>query len=104
MMDTAGFEVYDLGRDVQISDFVQKAKEVKSGIICMSTLMTTTMQNMKCVIDQLVSEGIRDQFKIMVGGGPLSKNFSDKIRSGLLHSQCSRSGKVAQKLAAELNN
>lgn len=78
MMDTAGFEVYDLGRDVQISDFVQKAKEVKSGIICMSTLMTTTMQNMKCVIDQLVSEGIRDQFKIMVGGGPLSKNFSDK--------------------------
>lgn len=104
MMDTAGFEVYDLGRDVQISDFVQKAKEVKSGIICMSTLMTTTMQNMKCVIDQLVSEGIRDQFKIMVGGGPLSKNFSDKIGADCYTANAAEAAKVAQKLAAELNN
>lgn len=103
MMDTAGFEVYDLGRDVQISDFVQKAKEVKSGIICMSTLMTTTMQNMKCVIDELVSEGIRDQFKIMVGGGPLSKNFSDKIGADCYTANAAEAAKVAQKLAAELN-
>ena len=98
-------EVYDLGRDVQISDFCSEGKEVKGRIICMSTLMmTTTMQNMKCVDDQLVSEGIRDQFKIMVGGGPLSKNFSDKIGADCYTANAAEAAKVAQKLAAELNN
>lgn len=104
MMDTAGFEVYDLGRDVQVSDFVQKAKEVQKGIICMSTLMTTTMQNMKRVIDELVSEGIRDRFKIMVGGGPLSKNFSDKIGADCYTANAAEAAKVAQKLAVDFNS
>ena len=79
MMETAGFEMYDLGRDVPLSSFVEKAKEVNADIIAMSTLMTTTMGGMKTVIDQLQEEGIRDSVKVMVGGSPISRRFADEI-------------------------
>ena len=79
MLDTAGFEMYDLGRDVPLDNFVDKAVEVGDSIICMSTLMTTTMIGMKTVIDKLKERGIRDQFKIMVGGSPISQKYADEI-------------------------
>lgn len=79
MLDTAGFEMYDLGRDVPLDNFVDKAVEVGASIICMSTLMTTTMIGMKTVIDKLKERGIRDQFKIMVGGSPISQKYADEI-------------------------
>ena len=79
MLDTAGFEMYDLGRDVPLDNFVDKAVEVGASIICMSTLMTTTMIGMKTVIDKLKERGIRDQFKIIVGGSPISQKYADEI-------------------------
>ena len=79
MLDTAGFEMYDLGRDVPLDNFVDKAVEVGASIICMSTLMTTTMIGMKTVIDKLKERGIRDQFKILVGGSPISQKYADEI-------------------------
>ena len=79
MLDTAGFEMYDLGRYVPLDNFVDKAVEVGASIICMSTLMTTTMIGMKTVIDKLKERGIRDQFKIMVGGSPISQKYADEI-------------------------
>lgn len=79
MLDTAGFEMYDLGRDVPLDNFVDKAVEVGASIICMSTLMTTTMIGMKTVIDKLKERGIRDQFKIMIGGSPISQKYADEI-------------------------
>ncbi len=79
MMETAGFEMYDLGRDVPLDVFIEKAKEVNADLICMSTLMTTTMSGMKTVIDKLNEQGIRDNFKIMVGGSPISRKFADDI-------------------------
>ena len=79
MLDTAGFEMYDLGTDVPLDNFVDKALEVGASIICMSTLMTTTMIGMKTVIDKLKERGIRDQFKIMVGGSPISQKYADEI-------------------------
>ena len=79
MLDTAGFEMYDLGRDVPLDNFVDKAVEVGASIICMSTLMTTTMIGMNTVIDKLKERGIRDQFKIMVGGSPISQKYADEI-------------------------
>ena len=102
MMDTAGFEVYDLGRDVAVSDFIAKAKEVGSGLVCMSTLMTTTMANMGRVIEGLKEAGIRDNFKVMVGGGPLSKSFADKIGADAYTSNAAEAAKVAQELAETL--
>lgn len=79
MMETAGFDMYDLGRDVPLDRFVEKAKEVDADLVCMSTLMTTTMTGMKTVIEKLKEAGIRDQVKVMVGGSPISRRFADEI-------------------------
>ena len=79
MMETAGFEMYDLGRDVPLDQFIEKAQEVDADLICMSTLMTTTMGGMQTVIEKLKDQGIRDKFKVMVGGSPISKKFADDI-------------------------
>ena len=69
--------MYDLGRDVPLDQFIEKAKEVDADLICMSTLMTTTMGGMQTVIEKLKDQGIRD--KVMVGGSPISKKFADDI-------------------------
>lgn len=79
LMDTNGFEMYDLGRDVPLEKFIDKAEEVGADIIAMSTLMTTTMGGMKKVIEILNERGIRDKYKVMVGGSPISKKFADEI-------------------------
>jgi corrinoid protein of di/trimethylamine methyltransferase len=79
MLETAGFDVIDLGRDISAKTFVKKAKEENAEIIAISTLMTTTMEGMNEVIQILKKEKIRDEFKIMIGGGPVSQSFADKI-------------------------
>jgi len=79
MSESGGFEVYDLGRDVPLADFVQTAEEKEADFICMSTLMTTTMGGMKTVIDMLHEKGIRNKYKVMIGGGPISQKFADEI-------------------------
>ncbi len=79
MMETAGFEMFDLGRDVPLDSFVEKAKEVDADLIMMSTLMTTTMPGMKEVINKLKEQGIRDSIKVMVGGSPISQKYAEDI-------------------------
>jgi corrinoid protein of di/trimethylamine methyltransferase len=79
MLETSGFEVIDLGRDIPPVKFVEKAKETDAKIIALSTLMTTTMDGMEEVINILREQKIRDQFKVIVGGGPISQGFADKI-------------------------
>lgn len=96
MMETEGFEVIDLGRDVPPRDFVDKAKEIQADIICMSTLMTTTMDGMEEVIKLLKEEGIRDKVTVMIGGGPISQNFADKIGADVYTTDASRAAKRAK--------
>ncbi|OLS02194.1 corrinoid protein [Tissierella creatinophila] len=79
MLETAGFEMYDLGRDVPLRNFVDKAKEVDADLICLSTLMTTTMPGMKDVVDMLKEENLNKKIKVMIGGGPISQTYCDKI-------------------------
>ncbi|KNF09107.1 dimethylamine corrinoid protein 2 [Gottschalkia purinilytica] len=79
MLDTAGFDMIDLGRDVPLQNFVDKVKEVNASFVCMSTLMTTTMGGMGTVIELLKEAGIREQVKVIIGGGPISKKFADTI-------------------------
>ena len=81
MLETAGFEIIDLGRDIPPQDFVNKAKEAGASIIALSTLMTTTMEGMAEVIRILKRENIRDRFKVIIGGGPISQSFADKIEA-----------------------
>ncbi|MGO5075116.1 corrinoid protein [Clostridium sporogenes] len=101
MMETEGFEVVDLGRDVPPRDFVDKAKEIEADIICMSTLMTTTMDGMEEVIKLLKEEGIREKVTVMIGGGPISQNFADKIGADVYTTDASKAAKYAKKIVAE---
>lgn len=79
MLETAGFEMYDLGRDVPLRNFIDKAKEVDADLICLSTLMTTTMPGMKDIVDMLREENLNTKVKVMIGGGPISQTYCDKI-------------------------
>jgi dimethylamine corrinoid protein len=79
MLQSAGFEVYDLGRDVPVKDFIEKAKEVNADMIGLSALMTTTLQGQRDVIELLKEEGLRDRVKVMVGGAPATQAWADKI-------------------------
>ena len=98
MLETAGFDMYDLGRDVPLDAFIEKAKEVDADIIAMSTLMTTTMGGMGTVIKKLEEAGIRDTVKVMIGGGPISRKFADEIGA----EGYSRNAVEAVKLAKQL--
>ena len=100
MLDVAGIEVHDLGRNVPLRQFVEKAKEVEASLICMSTLMTTTMDHMATVIEMLKEEGIRDRFKVMVGGGPISPAFAELIGADGYASNASGAAKLAVQLCA----
>lgn len=79
MCESAGFEVYDLGRDVPLEEFINKAQEKQCDFICMSTLMTTTMAGMRTVIEKLKEQGIREKYKVIIGGGPVSQRFANDI-------------------------
>ena len=98
MMEASGFEVYDLGRDVKLESFIAKAEEVNSDIICMSTLMTTTMEGMKTVIDRLKERNIRDKYKIMIGGGPISQRFAEMIGADLYTKDANEAVRKAKEL------
>ncbi len=79
MLETAGFEMIDLGRDVPLQSFVDKVKEVNASFVCLSTLMTTTMAGMNTVVELLKEAGIREQVKVVIGGGPISNKYAETI-------------------------
>ena len=79
MLETGGFDVYDLGRDVALDTFVDYVRDNDVDILCMSSLMTTTMPGMGKVIEKLKKADLRDKVKIMVGGAPVSPAFAEKI-------------------------
>lgn len=98
MLETAGFEVIDLGRDVPAREFVDRAKSVGADFIGISTLMTTTMDGIREVISLLEQEQIRDQFKVMVGGGPISQGFADRIGADGYAVNAAEAVRLARKL------
>ena len=100
MMETGGFEVLDLGRDIPPAEFVNKAEEYGADIIGIATLMTTTMPGMQEVVDILANKGIRDKFKVIVGGGPISPAFAKKIGADGYARNAADAVKVAQNLLA----
>ncbi|MBF8982866.1 corrinoid protein [Lutibacter sp. B2] len=102
MLETTGFEVIDLGRDVPPIDFVNKAKEVGASVIGLSTLMTTTMDNMAVVIELLKKENIRDDVVVLVGGGPISQSYADKIGADGYAPEASAAARLAKELVKEL--
>lgn len=79
MLTAAGFEVIDLGRDVSVETVVKEAIAQKVDVIAGSALMTTTMPAQKDIIRILEEEGVRDQFKCVFGGAPVSEEWVKKI-------------------------
>lgn len=102
MLETGGFEVLDLGRDIPPAEFVSKAEEYGADIIGIATLMTTTMPGMKEVVDILSSKGIRDKFKVIIGGGPISPAFAKKIGADGYARNAADAVKVAEGLLTDL--
>ena len=98
MMETEGFYVEDLGRDVPAIKFIEKAKEIHADIICLSTLMTTTMCCMEEVIKLLEKENLRDKIKVMIGGGPVSNSFAQRIGADAYTTDASKAAKMAKEL------
>ena len=79
MMEGAGFEVINLGINVDADQFLAAIEEHKPDILGMSALLTTTMPYMKTVIEALEKKGIRDDIIVLVGGAPLNADFAKAI-------------------------
>ncbi|MEF9983396.1 MAG: corrinoid protein [Oscillospiraceae bacterium] len=79
MLEAAGYEIIDLGRDVPADKFVDIVREQGAKVVAMSTLMSTSTGNMKKVVELLVTAGLRENVKIIVGGAPISSAFAKKI-------------------------
>ncbi|MCK4353451.1 corrinoid protein [candidate division WOR-3 bacterium] len=98
MLESAGFEIFDLGADVRIRKFIRKAKETSADIICISALLTTTMLSQKELINELIKNKIRDSFKIMVGGAPVTQDWAQEIGADGYAPNAMEAIKIAKKL------
>lgn len=101
MLEAANFEVLDLGRDVPLDQFLDKAKEFDAQLICMSTLMTTTMDGMAKVVEAVREQGLANRFRTMIGGGPVSQSFADKIGADGYAGDAVNAVRMAKQLVAE---
>ncbi len=79
MMEGAGFEVIDLGVDVSTEKFVEAVRKYQPDLVGMSSLLTTTMEQMKVVIAALEEAGVRDRVKVLVGGAPINARYAEEI-------------------------
>jgi len=81
MLSANGFEVYDLGADVSAEKIINTALEKNANIIGVSALLTTTMIGQKKLIEILENKGIRDKFKVILGGAPVTKNWVNECQA-----------------------
>ena len=79
MLSANGFQVYDLGVDVPVETFIEKARQVEADIVGLSALLTTTMARQRDVIEALDEAGLRPQVKVMVGGAPVTDSWATEI-------------------------
>ncbi|MBR6767117.1 MAG: corrinoid protein [Clostridia bacterium] len=100
MMEGKGIDVVDLGTDVPPEQFINVAIEENCDIICLSALLTTTMDVMEDVIKAAVEAGIRDKVKIMVGGAPVNQAFADKIGADAYTDDAASAAEKAAELLA----
>jgi len=98
MCEGAGFEVKDMGKDIEPDVFVEAVKEFKPDILGMSALLTTTMRSMEHTIKALEEAGVRDRLKIMIGGAPVTQTFADQIGADGYASNAASAAELAKKL------
>jgi 5-methyltetrahydrofolate--homocysteine methyltransferase len=98
MLEGAGFEVIDLGVDVAPDKFIKTLNGCQADILALSALLTTTMTNMKAVIDSLAEAGVRDQVKVIVGGAPVTESYATQIGADGFAFDAGRAVSVAKAL------
>ncbi len=98
LLQGAGFEIIDLGADVHVDRFVESAKTENADLVGMSALLTTTMVNMKTVIDGLKEAGIRESVKVIIGGAPVTQAYADQIGADGYAADAATGVDVAKKL------
>jgi len=101
MLQAAGFTVYDLGSNVPIRQFVEKAEEVKADIIAASAILTTTMAYMPDLIALLQELGLRDKYKVMLGGAPVTAEFATQSGADGYGENAADAVQVAHRLMQE---
>jgi len=100
MLQGAGFEVNDLGTDVEPQKFVEALKSSGAQLVAMSALLTTTMANMPATIEAIHEAGLRDKVKILVGGAPVTDKFAQQIGADGYAPDASQAAKLALSLVA----
>ncbi len=100
MLEGAGFTIIDLGTDVPAAQFVEAVTERKPDILAMSALLTTTMTNLKTVVDLLGEAGVRDQVKVLIGGAPVTHAYADQIGADGYAPDASRAVAAAKALVS----
>lgn len=98
MLEGAGFEVMDLGVDIDADTLVQRVDELRPNILGLSALLTTTMPEMAKVIKTLEQRGLRDVVKVMVGGAPVDRKFADQIGADGYGKDAAEAVEVARRL------
>jgi corrinoid protein of di/trimethylamine methyltransferase len=98
MLEGGGFKVVDLGVDVPAQKFVEAIQEEDGSILALSALLTTTMTQMKAVIEALEAAGIREKTKIMIGGAPITQQYCDEIGADGYSDNASGAVGMARKL------
>lgn len=101
MMEGAGFEVFDLGINNPVEDYLEAMEKHKPEVLGMSALLTTTMPYMKVVIDTLIEQGIRDDYIVLVGGAPLNEEFGAAIGANAYCRDAAVAVETAKTLVAE---
>lgn len=98
MLTGAGIEVFDMGRDVPLGNFISKVEEVKADILATSTLMTPTLAGMKELERMLKEKNLKGPVKTMIGGGATSKEFAEQIGADAWGYDAIEAVKIAQEL------
>jgi len=98
MLEGAGFDTIDLGTDVTPEGFVKAVREHQPVVLGMSALLTTTMVQMKAIIEALVEAGVRDSVKIMIGGAPVTAAYAQQIGADAYAADAASAVDVARRL------
>ncbi len=98
MMESAGFEVVDLGVDIEAARFIAAVKEENADILGLSALLTTTMPMLRKTVDAFMESGLREQVKIIVGGAPVTQSFADEIGADGYAPDAGSASKLAKQL------
>ena len=101
MLKGAGFEIHDIGVDLEPPVLIYKSEEVGADVICMSALLTTTMPKMQDCIDQLNEKGLLDKYIVMVGGAPVNDSFAEQIGADYYTPDAATAAEVAKKAVLE---